>query len=148
MTLVAGVDIGNTTTEVVVVEATSGQVRPLAWDRAPTRSTKGSEASLHGAAVLVRRLEKRLGRSVDLVAAAPLRPVHTRATSLAAPAPPTGRLRIVRSAGSTVGGGGTAVGVPLRTPVEVFSLIPGGSDPETVEKTYGDVPPFTERVEE
>lgn len=133
MTLVAGVDIGNTTTEVVVVEARSGEVRPLAWDRAPTRSTKGSEASLHGAAVLVRRLEKRLGRSVELVAAAPLRPVHTRATSLAAPAPPTGRLRIVRAAGSTVGGGGTAVGVPLRIdgPVlvgrGVVLLVPAGT---------------------
>ncbi len=133
MTLVAGVDIGNTTTEVVLVEARSGDVRPLAWDRAPTRSTKGSEASLHGAAVLVRRLEKRLGRSVELVAAAPLRPVQTQSSSVAAPAPATGQLRIVRAAGSTVGGGGTAVGVPLRIdgPVlvgpAVVLLVPAGT---------------------
>lgn len=138
--LVAGVDVGNTTTEVVVVELSPGgggagevAAQPLAWDRAPTRSTKGSEASIRGAAVLVRRLEQRLGRRVDLVAAAPLRPVDTRSASLAEAAPATGRLAVVPVGGATPGGLGTAVGVPVRldaTPVlgrAVVLLAPAGT---------------------
>ncbi len=140
--LVAGVDVGNTTTEVVVVELPgspgrpaydSGGVRPLGWDWAPTRSTKGSTASLHGAAVLVRRIEQRLGRRVDLVAAAPLRPVHTRAASLTEAAPATGRLVVVPVGGATPGGLGTAVGVPVRIDAAVLVgqpvvlLVPAGT---------------------
>ena len=34
------------------------------------------------------------------------------------------------------------VGVPLMTPVELFSVNPGGSDPRTIEYVYGAVPPL------
>ena len=40
------------------------------------------------------------------------------------------------------------VGVPEIAPVEVFSVSPGGSDPEMIENVYGEVPPVTESVEE
>ena len=68
MRFIAGVDVGNTTTEVVIVDAAPTPPEPMAWDRAPTRGSKGSVEALWGAAGLVRRLERRIGRSVDLVA--------------------------------------------------------------------------------
>jgi hypothetical protein len=110
--VVAGVDVGNTTTEVVLVDAAVSPPVPLLRDRAPTRGGKGSETSLHGAVTLVRRLERRLGRPAELVAAAPQRPVDTRAVSLPEAAPATGRLVVVRAGGATPGGAGTAVGAP------------------------------------
>ncbi|MDQ1485204.1 MAG: hypothetical protein QOJ62_897 [Actinomycetota bacterium] len=113
MRFVAGVDVGNTTTEVVVVDAALTPPAPIAWDRAPTRGAKGSVEALRGAAGIVRRLERRSGQAVDLVAAAPQRPVETRATSVPEAAPPTGRLEIIRAAGDTPGGTGVAVGVPV-----------------------------------
>jgi hypothetical protein len=38
--------------------------------------------------------------------------------------------------------------MPEMTPVEAFSLSPGGSDPEMMENVKGFVPPVTCRVEE
>ena len=116
--LVAGLDVGNTTTEVVLAQAFSAGVVPLAWDRAPTRSAKGSAASLRGAAVLLRRLERRLGRQADLVVAAPLRPVRTSATSLAQAPASTGRLEVVAVGGATHAGTGVGVGVPVWVDAE------------------------------
>ena len=134
MRFVAGVDVGNTTTEVVVVDAARTPPEPMAWDRAPTRGSKGSAEALRGAAGLVRRLERRIGRSVDLVAAAPQHPVETHATSVPESAPPTGRLEIIRAAGDTPGGTGTAIGVPVwaGSPPRwmdqpVVLLVPAGS---------------------
>ena len=134
MRFVAGVDVGNTTTEVVVVDAVRTPPEPMAWDRAPTRGSKGSAEALRGAAGLVRRLERRIGRSVDLVAAAPQHPVETHATSVPESAPPTGRLEIIRAAGDTPGGTGTAIGVPVwaGSPPRwmdqpVVLLVPAGS---------------------
>ena len=134
MRCVAGVDVGNTTTEVVVVDAAGTPPEPLAWDCAPTRGSKGSAEALRGAAVLVRRLERRLGRSVEVVAAAPQRPVETHAVSLPESAPPTGRLEIIRATGDTPGGTGTAIGVPVwagssprRMDQPVVLLVPTGS---------------------
>jgi len=57
MTAVAGVDVGNATTEVVL--ASGGKI--LGAGRVPTRGRKGSADSLRGAAALVRRLERQLG---------------------------------------------------------------------------------------
>ena len=60
VSVVAGVDIGNATTEVVVLDGG----RLLGADRLPTRGRKGSPDSLRGAAALVRRIERRLGTAV------------------------------------------------------------------------------------
>jgi hypothetical protein len=35
--VLAGIDVGNATTEVVLVDSTCSPPRPLAWERAPTR---------------------------------------------------------------------------------------------------------------
>jgi len=44
--IVAGVDIGNTTTEVVLAEVEGVSVTPLAVGRARTSGAKGSDSSL------------------------------------------------------------------------------------------------------
>ena len=80
MTVVAGVDIGNATTEVACWTAE----RLLGADRLPTRGRKGSADSLRGAAALVRRIERRLGTTVAEARIAPLRAVDT--TTLTIPA--------------------------------------------------------------
>jgi predicted aconitase with swiveling domain len=107
--VIAGVDVGNATTEIAVLAG--NQI--LGVDRLPTRGGKGSAESLRGAAALVRRLERRHGWRVDEARIAPLRPVETT-TVAAAPIPPrTGRLRLLAAGVSTPGGTGSCVGVPL-----------------------------------
>ena len=109
MTITAGVDVGNATTEVAFLDGD----RLLGVDRVPTRGRKGSEDSLRGAAALVRRLERRLGCHVTQARAAPLRAVDT-ATMAIPPAPPdTGRLRLLTAGVATPGGSGAWAGVPL-----------------------------------
>src|SRR5215472_1819677 len=107
--VIAGVDVGNATTEIAVLAG--NQI--LGVDRLPTRGGKGSAESLRGAAALVRRLERRYGWRVDEARIAPLRPVETT-TVTAAPSPPqTGRLRLLGAGVATPGGRGSCVGVPL-----------------------------------
>ncbi len=109
MPVIAGVDVGNATTEVAVLAGN----RLLAADRSPTRGGKGSAESLRGAAALVHRLERRHGWRVDEARIAPLRPVET-ATVATLPIPPTtGRLRLLAAGVATPGGGGDCVGAPL-----------------------------------
>jgi hypothetical protein len=107
--VVAGVDVGNATTEVAVLAGN----RLLGVDRLPTRGGKGSAESLRGAAALVRRLERRYGWRVAEARIAPLRPVETTTVAAAPIALPTGRLRLLAAGVATPGGGGGCVGVPL-----------------------------------
>ncbi len=109
MTVVAGVDIGNATTEVVVLDGE----RLLGADRLPTRGRKGSADSLRGAAALVRRIERRLGTTVAEARIAPLRAVGTATLTIPAVVPDTGRLRVLAAGVATPGGAGTCVGEPF-----------------------------------
>ncbi|MDX6393451.1 MAG: hypothetical protein QOJ73_4514 [Streptosporangiaceae bacterium] len=109
MTVVAGVDVGNATTEVVLL----ADDRLLGADRLPTRGRKGSADSLRGAAALVRRIERRLGVTVDEARVAPLRAVDTSTLTVPDIAPPTGRLSLLAAGVATPGGMGACVGVPL-----------------------------------
>jgi Diol dehydratase reactivase ATPase-like domain/DD-reactivating factor swiveling domain len=109
VTVVAGVDIGNATTEVVVLDGE----RLLGADRLPTRGRKGSAESLRAAAALVRRIERRLGATVDEARIAPLRAVGTGTLTIPAVVPDTGRLRVLAAGVATPGGAGTCVGTPL-----------------------------------
>ncbi|MGE5135501.1 MAG: diol dehydratase reactivase ATPase-like domain-containing protein [Gemmatimonadota bacterium] len=116
MTVVAGVDVGNATTEVVI--ASGGRI--LGAGRVPTRGRKGSAESLRGAAALVRRLERRLAVRVDEARVAPLRAVTTATVTVPELAPPAGRLRVAAAGATTPGGTGVCVGPPLwlgRPPV-------------------------------
>ena len=109
VSLVAGIDIGNATTEVVVLDGG----RLLGADRLPTRGRKGSADSLRGAAALVRRIERRLGTAVGEARIAPLRAVATATLTIPAAVPATGRLRLLAAGVATPGGNGTCVGTPL-----------------------------------
>lgn len=109
MPIIAGVDVGNATTEVAVL----ADGRLLGVDRLPTRGRKGSAESLRGAAALVRRLERRHGWQVDEARIAPLRAVDTTTLTVPAIPPSTGRLRLLAAGVATPGGSGSCVGVPL-----------------------------------
>ena len=109
MSVVAGVDIGNATTEVIMLEGE----RLLGADRLPTRGRKGSADSLRGAAALVRRMERRLAVTVGEARIAPLRAVGTATLTIPAVVPDTGRLRVLAAGVATPGGAGTCVGRPL-----------------------------------
>lgn len=126
MTIAAGIDIGNSTTEVLLARVGRGEVDVLADATAPTRRSKGSAESLDGAVSLLRRLERRSGLSVEVAVAAPLRPVDTAATTLPEPEQTTGRLRLVASGSRTVGGEGSGIGRPVL--VNGHALSVDGSD--------------------
>jgi Diol dehydratase reactivase ATPase-like domain/DD-reactivating factor swiveling domain len=109
MTVVAGVDVGNATTEVVLVSG--GKI--LASGRVPTRGRKGSADSLRGAAALVRRVERQAGCTATEASIAPLRAVDTAVVTVPDVAPPRGRLRVLAAGVATPGRTGTCVGAPL-----------------------------------
>jgi hypothetical protein len=109
VTVIAGVDVGNATTEVVLV--CDGKI--LAAGRAPTRGRKGSADSLRGAATLVRRVERQAGRTVTEARIAPLRAVDTSLVTVPDTAAPRGRLRVLAAGVATPGGTGTCVGKPV-----------------------------------
>lgn len=114
MTVVAGIDVGNSTTEVVLGALGPGHVEVLATGRAPTRGPKGSPASLDNAAALVRRLERRHDLRVASAQVAPLRPVETTTASLPEQHADTGRLWVVARGAGTAGGHGVGIGRPVR----------------------------------
>ena len=109
MSVIAGVDVGNATTEVVLVSG--GKI--LASARVPTRGRKGSADSLRGAAALVRRVERQAGCTATEARIAPLRAVDTAVVTVPDTPPPHGRLRVLAAGVATPGGTGTCVGAPL-----------------------------------
>ena len=120
-TIIAGADIGNATTEVVIAGRAAAGTQILAAGRAPTRGQKGSPESLGGAAALLRRVERQAGVTVAQARiAAPLRPVDTFVHVVRDGPPATGRLRAIAAGVATPGGAGTCVGLPL--------LLPAGAD--------------------
>ena len=107
--MIAGVDVGNATTEVVLVSG--GEI--VGAGRVPTRGRKGSAGSLRGAAALVRRLERQLGGAVREARIAPLRAVDTSVVTVPDTAAPVGRLSVLAAGVPTPGGTGACVGPPL-----------------------------------
>jgi hypothetical protein len=110
--VIAGVDVGNATTEVVLVAG--GTI--LGAGRVPTRGRKGSPDSLRGAAALVRRVERQAGCTVGEARIAPLRAVDTSVVTVPDTVPPRGRLRVLAAGVPTPGGTGVCVGPPLLLP--------------------------------
>ena len=127
MTVVAGIDVGNATTEVVIGRVAPGGVEHLAAGRTPTRRAKGSPESLRAAAGLVRRLQREHGVHVDHAYVAPLRPVQTVTGSLSEAPPDTGRLWVAGSGSRTAGGEGFGAGRPVR-----LGAASDGDDPVVV----------------
>ena len=104
MELVAGIDIGNSTTEIVIADG----VNPVAWDRRPTRGIKGSEASVQAAASLLKIMEREQNLVVAKVVVAPWNPVTTLTSTIHEPLPETGNIRIVKTSHNSVVGDGWA----------------------------------------
>jgi hypothetical protein len=76
--LVAGIDVGNSTTEVAVARVEPG--REPSWlfvGRCPTTGTKGSARCIEGIAEVLARAERRLGARPELGLLAELHPVQT-----------------------------------------------------------------------
>lgn len=117
MTVVAGVDVGNHTTEIVLARVVAGTVVQIAHGQGPTRGRKGSHESLQGAAALLHRLEVDADVTAQAVLLAALRPVDTATAPLPPPSSPRSPVRSLRKAdASTPAGVGLGVGrhVPLR----------------------------------
>ena len=112
MTVWAGVDIGNATTEVVLCRA-GPDLEIVASARTPTRGGKGSVRAVQGAAQLVQRLAGRHGLTVDRAAFAPTRPVHSSVERVQLQAQRTGRLAIATRSAATTAGDAAGVGVPV-----------------------------------
>jgi diol dehydratase reactivase ATPase-like protein/cobalamin-dependent diol dehydratase reactivating factor len=111
--LVAGIDIGNATTEIVLAREVDGALRPVAADQVPTRGSKGSESSITAAALLARRMAQRLGEIPARAAVARLTPVHTGVVTGVESGADTGRLGILPVTGRTLVHAGAAVGRPV-----------------------------------
>ncbi|MBN3511082.1 diol dehydratase reactivase [Mycolicibacterium septicum] len=114
--IVAGIDVGNHTTEIVLARVDNGEVQPLSHGQAPTRGRKGSRDSLEGAAALLHRIEVDAQVSADELALSAIRPVDTETAPLApAPSPRSPVRSLRKSDASTPAGTGYAVGrhVPL-----------------------------------
>lgn len=117
MTLLAGVDVGNHTTELVLARVEDGTVTTVAYGQAPTRGRKGSKESLEGAAALLRKVEVDAGVRADELLLAALRPVDTATAPLPPPSSPRAPVRSLRRVdASTPAGTGYGVGrhVPLH----------------------------------
>jgi hypothetical protein len=122
--IIAGVDVGNSTTEIVLAEVAGDDVRPLAHASQPTRGVKGSPQSLDAAARLLLRLEARSGSQTDEVVLARLHPVRTTTVELKPrPDADTGVVRLDRR-GTTPGGSGFAAGEAV--PIAALEREPDG----------------------
>ena len=108
MALIAGVDIGNSTTEIVIAKGST----PIAWERRPTRGHKGSEVSVRSAAALLRSIERKVGENVDRVIVAPWHPVITEVATLHKPPPGTGKIQVISCANHSEVGNTWATGRP------------------------------------
>jgi hypothetical protein len=133
MTLVAGIDIGNATTEIVFARPVGDVLSPVLAEQVPTRGAKGSATSVTAAAALVRRMAQQVGETPTRGAVARLTPVHTGVLSGTGAGADTGRLAVVPIDGRTLVHAGAAVGRAVwldALAVEagpVIALVPPGT---------------------
>ena len=114
--VVAGIDVGNNTTEIVLARVRDGMVEPITHAQAPTRARKGSRESLAGAAVLLHKLEVDAKVVADELVLSTLRPVDAATVPIPPATSPRSPVRSLRRPhSSTPAGGGSGVGrhVPL-----------------------------------
>lgn len=118
--VVAGVDVGNHTTEIVLARIEGDRVEAVTHGQAPTRGRKGSAESLEGAAALLHRLEVESQMRVDEVLLATIRPVDTATAPLAPAASPRAPVRSLRRPDASTPAG-TGHGVGTRVPLADLS---------------------------
>ena len=113
--VVAGIDVGNHTTEIVIARVHDGTVTTLAHGEAPTRGRKGSHDSLVGAAALLHRIEVETRVVADELLLSVLRPVDTATAPIPPASTPRSPVRSLRRAdASTPAGAGHGVGRHVR----------------------------------
>jgi len=112
--VLAGLDVGNATTEVVLVDPRVHPPRPLAADRAPTRGAKGTARANEGAARLAARLAQRHGLVPTAAAVTGQRAVTTATRVVTEAPPPVAPLALLGLATRTPGRPGAGSGVPVR----------------------------------
>ncbi|MFA5709851.1 diol dehydratase reactivase ATPase-like domain-containing protein [Mycolicibacterium sp.] len=112
MTIWAGIDIGNATTEIVLCGGPAGR-EVLASARTPTRGGKGSLRAVQGAAQLARRQAEAHGLVIDRAAFAPTPPVRLALESVQLQTQSTGRLVIATRSAATTAGDAVGVGAPV-----------------------------------
>jgi len=122
--IIAGVDVGNSTTEIVVVDTSTSPPTPIVWDRIPTRGAKGSAESANAAGLVVRRLAKRADLVIDEIVIAPQHPVDSRTIVIDEPPPHTGRLAIIGAGTKTPAGAGIGVGSPRLISADIDTSTP------------------------
>jgi len=113
VSLVAGVDIGNATTEIVIADTDVDPAVPIMWDRGATKGPKGSAGAALRAARMLTRMERRLGATCKQAVLTPQSPVLTHRIDLPAPVVDTGSLTLVAIGSSTPAGMGVGVGHPV-----------------------------------
>jgi hypothetical protein len=113
VSLVAGVDIGNATTEIVIADTGVAPAIPIMWDRGATKGPKGSAEAALRAARMLSRMERRLGATCQQAVLTPQSPVITHRIDLPAPVIDTGSLTLVAIGSSTPAGMGVGVGHPV-----------------------------------
>ena len=124
--IVAGIDVGNHTTELVLARVEDGTVTTIAHDQAPTRGRKGSSESLAGAAALLRKVEVDAGVQAEQLLLSALRPVDTATAPLARAASPHAPVRNLRRPdASTPAGVGYGVGRHVPLGDLVGDVLPG-----------------------
>jgi hypothetical protein len=129
--VVAGVDVGNHTTEIVLAHVRPGGVETVAHGQAPTRGRKGSADSLEGAAALLHRLEVDAGLTVDEVVLATIRPVDTATAPLPPAMSPHAPVRSLRRPDASTPAG-TGYGVGAHVPLADLHTEPAGGGPVIV----------------
>lgn len=117
--VVAGVDVGNHTTEIVVARVSGQVVERVVHGQAPTRGRKGSVESLEGAAALLHKLQVEAGVEVDEVLLAALRPVDTATAPLPPPSSPRSPVRSLRAVDASTPAG-TGFGVGRHRPLGIL----------------------------
>lgn len=110
MRLIAGLDVGNSTTELVLAELQGEELIPRWFGRQPTRGPKGSSESLDGAAALLERAEGELQQPVEAIALTQCSIVHTTTVDVRREAPVHAPIGRIDSDGATPAGIGIAAG--------------------------------------
>ncbi|MCV7261947.1 diol dehydratase reactivase [Mycolicibacterium poriferae] len=121
--MVAGIDVGNHTTELVLSCVHDGEVTPQAHGHAPTRGRKGSLESLQGAAALLHRVEVDTGLYADELVISALRPVDTATAPMPPASTPGAPVRSLRRPDASTAGG-TGYGVGRHVPLQALTEAP------------------------
>lgn len=111
---VAGIDIGNTTTEIVIAELRGAAAAPIRHGSVLTPGGKGSPKAVDAAWRLLSRLESAAGVRCDAIVIAAYEPVDTGIRSFIDASPRSSRLvPLDRKSAYTPHGHGLAVGRPV-----------------------------------